>query len=182
MNRIHIALCTSLAAACAPSSAPTPAPGRSEPVARVEETSTGMTFRIQTDAGGVEQTVDAPPERLWAVLPQVYEALGIRAEVADEAGRIYGSRKVSARQIAGKRAGTFVRCGNEGAGASAMSMYRHQLSVLTSLRPGPGGKTVVTSQVGGTATPVEGTSTGAVLCASTGELEAMILERITDRL
>lgn len=166
--------------ACGPggstSSGPPP-----RPRASVDETSTGMHVRLSVDPQRFRVTVDAGADRVWSVLPEVYRSLGIPAEVSDPASRVYGSRRVTVNQIGGKRTSSWVRCGHEGSGASAMSAYRYRLTVLSTVSPTPDGRAVVDTEVSGAATPVEGTSSGAVHCVSNGGLEQRLGELVAAR-
>lgn len=172
---------TVLAAACAPATS-SPDQRPVGPNAAIIESSTSVMVRINNDESGMTRTLDAAPERVWAVLPAVYGELGIPVEVSDANARAFGNRRVTVQRIGGERTSSWVRCGNEGAGPSAMSGYRVQLSILTSLQPAGAGKTTLTTQIGGHGTTIEGTSTSRVLCATTGRLEQRIAQMIAARL
>jgi hypothetical protein len=161
--------------ACAPGGATSPGPPPAPP-ASIQENSTGVHVRLNSNPRRMVATVDAGVERVWSVLPEVYRTLGITAEVNDPAARVYGSRRVTVNQIEGKRTSSWVRCGHEGSGASAMSAYRYRLTVLSTVSPAADGKATVATEVSGSATPVEGTSSGAVHCVSNGGLEQRIAE------
>ena len=144
-----------------------------EPTPRAEETSTGYSIRINSQATAIERAVAAPADSVWAVLPEVLRELGITPQIVGEPeARTMGNQRITARRVAGERTDRFVRCGNQGSGASAVSALRIQLSVLTTVRP-VGGGTRLYTQVSGSASPVEG-SGGTVHCASTGLLEQKI--------
>jgi hypothetical protein len=145
------------------------------------ETDSGITFRLQEDTRGVERVVAAPVDRVRAALPEAYAALGITGAGTDPANGVFGSPKVTAARLDGERTSVYVRCGNDGAGPSAGMGYRIQLSVLTSLAE-EGGRTRVTTRVGGFGSPVGGSGSGAVLCVSNGRLEARLAELLTERL
>lgn len=172
MHRPSSAAAGLLLAACAPA-APHASSAAPEPSPAIMETSTGISVRLGAD-GPARAAVDAPAGRVWAALPAVYEALGIPAEVSDPAAHTYGTQRFTRTRLGDRRTAEMVRCGNAGSGASAMSTYRIRLSILTTLRPGAGGGTELSTEVAGSATPVDGTSTGATRCVSTGELERRI--------
>ena len=181
MRRTAPVVLLSVLAACAPA---TPAPGipAAGPEPMVMETSSGISYRLRNDDTGVTRPYAAPVDRVWAALPGVYEELGIPTGVNDPEARVFGNRRASVTRVGGERVSRFVRCGNEqGAGPSAGGGYRVQLSVLTTLR-GDGAATQATTTVGGTATPVAGTSNDAVACVSTGALEKRIGDLIAARL
>lgn len=166
--------------ACSPA-APSPAPSPATRPASITETSTSVAIRLSESHEPATVTLDAPLERVWSIVPEVYQALGIPAEINDPGARVYGTRSFAQSRLGGKRTADYVRCGNEGAGPSAVSGYRVRLSVVSSLRSAPGGKTVLATEVNGSATPVEGTSTAAVRCASTGALEQRIHSLVSER-
>ena len=120
-------------------------------------------------------SIDAPAAKVWSVLPGVYEKIGIKPEFADDAVMTIGTRSFTSSRLDGKRTTDFIRCGNQGSGPSAGGMFRNRLSIVTRV-VAIQGKTEILSEVSGTATPVEGTSTGMVTCASTGLIELRIRE------
>lgn len=178
MRRLAPLSLLALLAACGPA-VYSPGAGPAEPNPRIVETSTGLEVHVRNDEAAVTGTVDAPLERVWAVLPEVYRDLGIPAGVLDADSHAFGNQRVSVTRVGGERVGAFVRCGNEGAGPSAANGYRTRLSVVTALQR-DGGKTTVATRVGGTGSPVEGTSTEAVACVSNGRLEERIARMIAD--
>jgi hypothetical protein len=158
--------------ACAPAATPA---GRPAPVpAQVQETGSGLRIQLGAVEAAPPVAVNRSPDDVWAALPQVYASLGIRPDAVDPSTRTYGSQRVTQLRIGDRRTASYVRCGNEGAGPSAASGYRIQLSILTRLAPTSAGTTEVTTEVTGFATSVEGGSTGAIRCVSNGELERHI--------
>ena len=164
MTLFLITACASTAAA--PTGAGTPG--------SISGSETGGMIRIGEDSRAVSIAIAAAPDQVWAVLPGVYQELGIQAEIRDEASRMIGTRGFTGSRIGGKRTSDFVRCASQGAGPSSGGMMRTRLTITSRLNAASGGKTDLVTEVGGTATPVEGTSTGPVGCASTGELEQRI--------
>jgi hypothetical protein len=99
----------------------------------------------------------------------------------DPASYTYGNRRVTASRIGGEDVSEWVRCGNSGSGPSAMTRLRTQLVVVTTLQASAEGLTSVATQVSGSGTPTEGTSSGAVLCVSNGKLEQEIANSVRRR-
>ena len=161
----------SLVAGCA--TAASPPAGAGSP-GSISSTETGGMIRMGQDSRAVSVSLDASPDQVWAALPGIYEQLGIQAEMREEATRTIGTRSFSGSRIDGKRTTDFVRCGNQGSGPSSGAMYRTRLLITTRVMATRDGKTDLVTEVGGTATPVEGTSTGQIACASTGDLEQRI--------
>lgn len=178
---VAAALLALIAAACAPAgSSPGSAPAG--PPASIIETSTSVSVRLSEQAEAATVLLQASPEVVWVLLPEVYESLGIAAEIHDAEARAYGTRRFAQNRLGGKRTAEFVRCGHQGAGPSAASNYRVRLSIVSTLGSAPGVGTRLVTEVSGSATPVEGTSTAAVRCVSTGELEQRINALVAERL
>lgn len=167
--------------ACAGGTASVP-PDRVSPALppEIRETSTGMTIRIAADQLVVETEVKAGVERAWSVLPRVYSALGINGQVLDSEARVYGTRRFTRSRVGNSRVSDYVRCAFQGAGPSAAGGYRTRLSIMTRLESSTAEWTNVSSQISGTATSVEGTSTDAVRCVSNGNLERLIAQMVAD--
>ena len=134
-----------------------------------------MFVRLNQESQAVSVSIDAPAKKVWSVLPRVYEQLGIKADFADDAAMAIGANSFTASRLDGKRTSEFVRCGNQGSGPSSGAMFRTRLSIASRV-VATQGRTEILSEVTGTATPVEGTSTGMVTCASTGLIELRIRE------
>ena len=168
------------ATACASAPAhPESSPG---PSAHVSDTETGGIFRLSDDSKSVSLSIDAPPEKVWGALSVVYEKLGIRSELNDSTARSIGTRAYSQSRLDGKRTRDWVRCGNDGAGPSSGGMARTRISIVSTVRSAAEGRSDLVTEVGGSSTSVEGTSTGAVACASKGELEQRIRDLVLEEL
>ncbi|HEX2190900.1 MAG TPA: hypothetical protein VHG51_18475 [Longimicrobiaceae bacterium] len=141
----------------------------------------GLSTSIESyrSATGAVHTLPLPPERVWEVLPQVYESLGIPVTTSVPATRTIGNPAVQfSRTLAGKRGSQLLDCGQGPLGPLADS-YRVDLSVLTLLEPAPGGGTRVENRVNATATN-RGASGAPVTCGSTGALEAQVIQKIQE--
>ncbi len=157
-------------------------PVRGETQASIIDSESGPFIRLNQQSQSVSVASTAPPDRVWAVLPVVYEKLGIRAEVNEAATRTLGTRGFAQTRIEGKRTAEWIRCGNQGTGPSSGGMYRTRLSIITTVNPASGGGSNIVTEVGGTATPVEGTSTGPVSCASLGTIEERIRQLVEEQI
>jgi hypothetical protein len=124
----------------------------------------------------------APLDTVWSRLPAAYETLGIRAEVLDPRAWTFGTQRFTGRNLAGKRTIDLVYCGHEGAGPSAVRATLVRLSVVSVLKRLASGDTELTTEVTGTSTPMDGTSTAATRCVSNGELEQRIADAVRARL
>lgn len=168
-----------LACASGPGSAPTEQVAPALP-AEVRETSTGAIIRIAAEQLVIETEVKVPLELVWSLLPRVYSALGIDGQILDSEARVYGTRRFTKSRVGDRRVGEYVRCAFQGAGPSAAGGYRAQLSITTRVESPTAEWTIVSSQISGTATSAEGTSTDAVRCVSNGNLERLIARMVAD--
>lgn len=168
-----------LSAACASASSPRPVPGSA---ASINETETGGFIRLSQESKAVSIGIEASAARVWSVLPVVYERLGIATEVREAATRTIGTHAFTQQRLDGRRTADWVTCGNQGSGPSMGGRYRTRLSIITTVRQRSDGGSDLLSEVGGRATPVEGTSTGAVACASTGGVEQRIRALVEEEL
>lgn len=158
-------------------------PGTPSPDVRPDVSPSGEGLSIRLGGEVAEpRTLDATLDRVWEALPVAYQTLGIAAQVRDSTGRVFGTRRFTERRAAGKATADLVRCGNQGAGPSAVAGYRIQLTILTTLRSEAAGRTTLITEITGVGESVEGTSTGRVRCVSTGELEHRIYQVVAAQL
>lgn len=148
------------------------------PGSSVVETSTGATVRLESDRATSQTTVAADAERVWAVLPSVYEEMGIPAGVLDADRRTFGTERFTRTRIAGRRTEEYARCASSASGPSSVTAYRIRLWIATEVEAVTPGASLLRTRVTGSATPMEGTSTSASRCVSTGELEHEIATRV----
>lgn len=176
----HVVVLAALAAAaCAPpGSAATSAD--SGP-ARIITTGSGAEVRVGGDGPAAAYAVPSAPDEVWNALPGVYTTLGVPEGLRDHTTGTYGNRRhVLRRTLDGKPLSRYLSCGYTATGSPIADSYRVQLSVVTTVKPAAGGSEVRT-EVGATAQSIEGASSSAVPCASTGRLEARIAELLGAR-
>ena len=175
MNRsLMTAAAALVVAGCTASPSPARAPG---PSAAVDATETGTTFRLANDPNAVSVSLESSPDKVWAVLPGVYRELGISSDATDAATRTVGTKAFSGSRVGPHRTSEVVTCGTQGAGPSSGGMFRMRLSILTRVEAAGTGSRLST-EISGSATRVEGTSTGAIACVSSGVLEKTIREMV----
>ena len=173
MRPIRIVPILLIAAACAPRTVPSAsAPPESAPV--IHATSTGMEVRLQTGEQGVSSPIEAPPALVFDALISVMTDFEIEPDILESRVRRYGATRITRSRMAGEATNTLLRCGNQGAGPSAVARLRIRLSVVSQVDAADDGSSLLTTRVEGTATPVDGTSTSMVNCTSTGKLEERI--------
>lgn len=148
----------------------------------VISTSTGMIIRLESDDTGVSAVIDADSARVWGVLPEVYDSLGIAASVVGDPGLVWGNPRFNGTRIDGARTDRYVRCATSGAGPGSAGGYRTQLSITSRVQGQADGRTLLTTSVHGTARTVEGTSTAPSRCASNGRVEARIAGMVAELL
>lgn len=122
----------------------------------------------------------APIDRVWSVLPAVYDSLGIPVDRLDQARHIIGNTGFKLRRrLGGVSLTRYLDCGSAQGGPSAET-YEVTLSVLTELQPIEAGTSAATV-VQATARPVTfaGEPTG---CTSKGPLEQRIATLIAELL
>jgi hypothetical protein len=151
---------------------------------------TPTTTVVQTGAGEYELTmtpethtsshwVRAPREDVWAALPEVYADLGISPETIVSERWLVGNRDVRVRRIAGERPARFLDCGTNPIGAPNANTATIHLEITTRLQ-GIGDGTEVATTLVGRARPRTGGSS-EVQCTTTGQLEALIAERLEEQ-
>jgi hypothetical protein len=126
-------------------------------------------------------TVSVPIDRVWTLLPAVYESVGVPIEHLDPATHVIGNDGFKLRRALRSVPLTrYLDCGSAQAGPSAET-YDVYLTVLTELHKGETEGTIVATTVQAMAKPA--TYAGDyVRCSSTGRLEARILDDLKARL
>lgn len=169
--------------ACA-SSAPEAAPPTPENVSRVGVTVSHGGLggaEIRNDPGAVARTVAAALDSVWAVLPEVYEALGIAGAGADPERKVFGNPEFKPRRIDGQRLSRYIDCGRGVTAAPRADEFDVTMSVLTRLTAAEGGGTLVQTTVQATGKP-RAVSGNPVFCPSRGTLELRVAELVLQAL
>lgn len=146
---------------------------------------------ITTAAGRTEMTlthvdpsranrVNAPADRVWQALVDVYEDLGAPVDMRSDTERGIGVRAWRTRRIAGERLSRWLDCGAGVAGDYADS-YSVTLFILSRVAAADSAATIAT-QVRASARPTGGASGQALTCHSRGALEWHIVEAVMERL
>ncbi len=147
----------------------------------VVTTGSGSIVQIEEDAE-LEAPVDHAPDRVWALIPTIFQQLGLGGGVLDETRRIYGNNRVSANRIAGQSPQAFVRCANEASGMGSTMRYRIQMAIRTAVTDGPDGGSKLNTSVTAQASPVDGSSASKLDCVSNGKLEREIRRAVIAKL
>ncbi len=166
---------------CASHQPPPPSSATTQERTRLDASNARYDFETTSRATVVERRIAAPIERVWSVLPTVFDSLGIPMGLADSRTHVYGNRAFKAqRQLAGMRLSRLVDCGRSATGFNA-DRYQVTLSVVITLATAPDGSTSAYIAVEGRATD-PGVSGDPVRCSTTGQLEDVIAERLAARL
>jgi len=143
--------------------------------------SSGRNLRLSPSEGAKEIEVPASIDRVWKVLPQIYDSLGIEIDNLDEARRVIGHSGMKLHRQLGKTLLTkIIDCGSTQGFPSADS-YEIQFSVFTHVTAGEN----ATSKVATTITAVGRPMAFAgeyVKCSTKGALETTIVEAVKTRL
>jgi hypothetical protein len=160
-----------------PGGGPTPT---STSIGSVGRAGSSNTLATVSSASESERTVTAPVERVWQVLPAVYEELGIPVTTLVDAERLVGNDAMKVRRRLGSTPmQRYLDCGGTG-GAPNAETYEITMSVMTKLHDlGQGLTAVVTRLEASAVSPFGGNS---VACGSTGNLERRMLMLLADRL
>lgn len=139
------------------------------------------TFTITTGADvRATPTVTVSPDEAWAVLPRVYETLGLRADAVEPARRRLGvSQHRFSGQILKRAPSEFFDCGMD-PGLTVPLADRAPITaqVVTEVA-GAGAGTEVRTTVGGTARRPGGAA-GVAQCRSLGLLELLIAKMVEE--
>jgi hypothetical protein len=165
-------------AACASGSHPESARPTSESVRVVGET--GLNIRMAGSDGAATGTVAFAPDKVWTILPTVYDSLGIPVATLDPTRHLIGNTGFKAYQRLGKTSlSKLIDCGKTQGFPSADS-YDIYLNVTTQVQPKDEGSVVSTLvEAAGRPMVVKG---DYIKCSSLGTIEAGILAGVRDRL
>ena len=165
-------------AGCAPSGSRSSAAPRS--IRTVVPLAGSSGIILYTDATPIEQHVPAGPLEVWAVLPFVFDQLGIEATEVDPVQRVMGNRRFRARNIEGKRLSTYMECGQD-LGGNYADTFEVTSSFGVQLLIGRDGGTTVAMMLSGSALRRE-VSGYAVRCQSKQTLESRVVVLILEGL
>lgn len=136
-------------------------------------------FEITTEASVQDRVISAARITVWAVLPSVFETLGIEATV-DPRTFVIGNSGYRARRIEGKRLSTYLECGR-GLARNA-DRYQVTLQLMVQLDDAPDGGTLVRTLLDAYARSTDVSGRTAIHCTSRGTLERRIIELIAEEL
>jgi hypothetical protein len=178
------------APAAAPAGTPAPASATRRPPPAVQTTAPSVTSnRIETGSSALQMNtlgldfdvklfVTGTVDEAWAVLPGVYQELGIPLSLNDNVRKQLGNAGWRVRRtIARVPAQRYVECGSSGSMENAET-YQLNLSIITSILPNPNGGSVVSTAISGTGKNIVTSSSAEVKCTSKGDLEIRIRDMV----
>ena len=153
-------------------------------ITRVEMPGGFSAYEVRTtsDDRAVEATYATTTDKLWGVLPAVYDSLGIRLTTMNSAGRTLGVQNARMRRrLGGEAISRSLSCGTGITGEDNADSYDVFVTVMSAVEPRGGDRAVLRTWVQATARAT-GTASAPVRCGSTGWLERRIAQLAAERL
>jgi hypothetical protein len=167
-------------AGCAPPNPPALRPAEGAPPI-IASNPAGMDIRYRTDALSAETEMRADPARVWEALGAAYGDLQLPVAAADARERTLQSGRFRApRRIGGEPLAAFLDCGNTLTGRRVDNSDVH-IEMASGVRAAGADAALLATLVTASARARDGTSTAAVPCTSTGELEKLVAARVRER-
>jgi hypothetical protein len=139
---------------------------------------TTVDLRHESSVG--QRAVDGSLTEVWAILPAVFEQLGIEATRVDSGEGVIGNPSFRTRRIEGRRLSEYLDCGRA-FGREYADQYSVTLGVLVQVLPTQRGGTVVRTVLDAYARD-PGQGGNSVHCITWGSLERRIGELVAERL
>ncbi|MFI5228189.1 MAG: hypothetical protein ACHQWU_03915 [Gemmatimonadales bacterium] len=178
MRALFAAVAVAAAACAAPKVGPSPDGARQ--TMRIDTPTGEIDLNLASGSDATAAKIAAPLERVWALLPGVYDSLGIPIGSVNSARHLIGHSALKIHQrLGGAYLSTYIDCGRSQIGESADS-YDVVLTVYTQVDSAAGGAQVVTS-VDAVARPAT-YSQGYSRCSTKYVLEAMVVQLLKARL
>lgn len=141
--------------------------------------SSDLTLTSSPNVG--KATVDAPLEKAWTELIEVYKSLGIETAIVDRPGRLIGNQSLRVRRrLGGVPLTRYIDCGSTQGTQSAES-YEILINIVSQLHAPSPNSTTITTTFQSMGRPVS-LSTEYRTCSSTGALEKAIADQLRTRL
>jgi hypothetical protein len=137
----------------------------------------GIAINTVANTSANVATVAIPLDRVWRVLPQVYDSIAVPVNTVDLNSHTFGNTEFKLRRQLGKvPLNRYINCGNA-QGPPSADTYEIELSVLTTLAADDKGGTTITTVVESSGRPV--TLAGEFSrCSSRGVLEPLIVSLV----
>jgi len=149
---------------------------------RVITTVPGFAGSITMDTAGVWRDVPASHQRAYEALITVFDALKIPLTIRDSSFHVLGNLQFSkSRSLGGMQMSRFFECGLGLTGPNA-DTYRITMAITLRVEPVSDDKSRVRTGLVAGAQNLQGNAYDPVRCATTGGLEALIQEKLLQRL
>jgi hypothetical protein len=134
---------------------------------------------ISRDNAIVSTELPAAPGAAWPAVAAAFTDIGIPVDQVDEGARVAAATNQRVRRLAGKGLATYFNCaGPFGNAANRDDVF---LTIRTQVVPGQGSGSVL--RISATAVARSSTAANTVTdCASNGELEKLISQKVNERL
>jgi hypothetical protein len=133
------------------------------------------TMNADTD---VKLFVTGTVDEAWAVLPAIYEGLGIPLSVNDNIRKTLGNTGFKTRRQIGRvSTRNYLDCGSSGTIENAET-YQLTLSITTTVLPNARGGSIISTALTGSGKNPVTSSSAEVRCASKGDLEMRIRDEV----
>jgi hypothetical protein len=137
---------------------------------------------ILMDSLGTPTELEAPGQQVFAAVIAAYSDLKIPIQIRDSLGGLVGNLRLIERgTFARDRMSRWFECGSGLSGPYA-DTYRINIAIVTFIDVLTPKRTRIRTAIAASGKNIEGTSSEAVRCASSGDLEARITSLITGHL
>jgi len=137
---------------------------------------------VLMDSLGSPVELDGTRERVFAAFLAVYADLKIPVTLRDSVGGLVGNtRLIQTGRLGKERLSRYLECGAGLTGPNA-DTFRVQLAIVTMIQAVSATRTQIKTGLAAAARTLEGNSSDAVQCGTTGELEARITALVSSRL
>jgi hypothetical protein len=177
MRRILLGALAGLAA-CGP--AASTAGGGTRTPTQVISTGDAIHVATSNEVRVISQTVDAPVDRVWAALPAVFQELGLDGDPDASTRSVAGTATIN-RRFQGQQATRLFDCGMGQFGTQIAASYTIRVAVATTVNPSSEGGSRLDTMVEANARSSDGANSVAANCRTQGQLEAMIVERVRQK-
>lgn len=130
----------------------------------------------------VAEEVAAPADRVWAVLPAVFEEMGFAASANAETRTVVTQPRTVNRRFLDAPASEYFDCGRGQFGVELAAVNTVRATVRTTVVPSEGSGSRLETVVEAHARSSDGASSVMAQCRSTRRLEAVMAERVRARL
>jgi hypothetical protein len=137
---------------------------------------------VLMDSLGSPTEVDGTRERVFAAVLAVYADLKIPVTLRDSVGGLVGNtRLIQTGRLGKERLSRYLECGAGMTGPNA-DTFRVQIAIATMIQTVSATRTQIKTALAAGARNLEGNSSDAVRCGTTGELEIRIAALVSSRL